>query len=101
MKVYISGKISGLSKEEYMKNFAEAEELLSQHHSVINPAKTNGTLPSDTTYEEYMDISMKLLSFCDAIFMLRNWKDSIGANAEHAYAKAHGYMIVYQEDKTG
>lgn len=98
MKVYISGKISGLSKEEYMKRFSEAETfLVSKGHSVINPAAVNERLPKDTTYEQYMDMSMTMLSFCQAVYMLNNWKDSQGAKMEHAYAGAHDYIICYED----
>lgn len=98
MKVYISGKITGLPKEEYMYNFNQAERFLKKRgYSVINPARVNGELPEDTTtYEEYMEVSLKLLSFCDAIFMLSDWTDSNGATIEWNYAMSHGIKAMYE-----
>ena len=97
MKVYISGKITGLSKNEYMDKFNAAELYLTKKgHSVINPARTNGTLPEDTTYDQYMEMSLKMLSFCDAIFMLDNWMDSNGAKKEFQMASANNYTVMFE-----
>ena len=97
-KVYISGKISGLSEKTYMAKFNAAEEYLkNKGHEVINPARTNGTLPKSTTYDQYMDVSMLLLSMCDTIFMLDNYETSNGAVKELQYAKSHGIQIIYEK----
>jgi len=98
MKVYISGKITGLYCWTYLKNFLVAEIYLrEQGYSAINPAEVNGRLPEDTTYEQYMQMSMLMLSFCDAIYMLENWKDSPGAIRELEEAKKRGLKIMYQD----
>lgn len=97
-RIYISGKITGLEKSEYMKKFAKAQlELISCGYSVINPAAVNSMLPEDTTYEEYMRMSMTMLEMCDGIYMLDNWKDSPGACREHAVAKLKGKKIIYED----
>lgn len=99
-KIYISGKITGLSRREYLSRFEYAEKYLkNKGYSVINPAKTNDTLPNDTTWDQYMDVSYCLLNMCDTIFMLTNWKDSEGANREYAFAKEHNYGILYESDE--
>lgn len=100
MRIYISGKISGLSKDEYETHFREAEKKLeTTGHSVINPAKVNGMLPDDTSYEEYMKMSMCMLSMCDAIYMLDNWRDSPGAKKELEAAMANGMPVLHEERK--
>ena len=98
MKVYISGKITGLPKEEYMYNFNQAERFLKKRgYSVINPARVNGELPENTTtYEEYMKVSLTLLSFCDVIYMQENWMESKGTMIEWEYAVLHGIMAMYE-----
>jgi len=99
MKVYISGKISGLTAEEYMMRFNNTEDyLIRLGYEVINPARTNSTLPASTNYEEFMKMSFLMLSMCDTIYMLNNWKDSPGALSEWEYARQHGITILYQED---
>ena len=60
-KVYISGPITGT--KDYMEKFAKAEEVLkSKGYSVINPAKVNAQLPEDTTYEQYMQMSITMMN---------------------------------------
>ena len=89
IKVYISGPIAGIP--DYLDRFASAEEELTEAGFVVmNPAKIQYEMPSDTTQTEYMSISMRLLEMCDAIFMLSGWEYSRGAMAEYHYAHSIG-----------
>ena len=93
MRVYISGPITGT--KDYMKRFAETEEKLKKDgYSVINPAKVNAMMPEDTTYEEYMTMSIIMLDMCGAIYMMAGWEKSCGANREYGYALANDYIIL-------
>ena len=65
-------------------------------YSVINPALTNSTLPKDTSYEEYMNMSKTMLRIADAIYMLDNWKDSPGAKQELEWAIKWGLSVLYE-----
>ena len=95
MKIYISGAIS--NTDGYMERFAKAEkELTEQGYSVVNPAKVNAQLPEDTTYEEYMKMRFCMLDMCDAIFMLKGWSKSCGANREYGYALAKDMIIMHE-----
>lgn len=98
-KIYISGKITGTT--DYMQIFNNAELYLMNHSGcdIINPALVNSMLPTNTTYREYMKMSLCMLSMCDAIYMLKGWKDSKGAILEHDYAKAHNYNIIYESEE--
>lgn len=91
IRVYISGPITGTT--DYMERFEAAEKRLNGEYSVINPAKVNSNMPEDTTHEEYMKMSICMLSMCDAIFMLNGWEDSIGACEENIYALKNGIRI--------
>ena len=98
MKVYISGAITGT--DDYMERFKAAEERLTREGmSVINPAHANSYMPEDTTYEEYMKVSFCLLEMCDAIYMLRGWEESRGANREYGYALAKDMIIMHEHMK--
>lgn len=95
MKVYISGAITGT--DDYMERFARAEaEMAERGFSVINPAKVNAQLPSDTDYEDYMRMSFCMLDMCDAIYMLNGWEKSCGANRGLGYATAKDKVIMHE-----
>ncbi|MGN0352409.1 MAG: DUF4406 domain-containing protein [Roseburia sp.] len=98
MRIYISGPITGT--DDYMERFAEAEEKLKKRgYSVINPAGVNFMMPKDTTYEEYMTMSLTMLGMCGAIYMLKGWEKSCGANREYGYALANDYIILKEEEE--
>lgn len=95
MRIYISGPITGT--DDYQKRFAKAEEYLRQQgYEVVNPARVNGQMP-ELTWDEYMNMSMTMLSLCDMIFMLRGWKESRGAKLEHDYASDRSIDTIYQK----
>ena len=98
MIIYISGKISNRPKEEYMKQFADAEKKLTeQGYTVINPAKVNAEMPESTSYQVYMNMSKTMLEASDIIYMLKGWNLSNGANTELQWALDRGMMIMFEE----
>lgn len=89
MKIYIAGKIT--DDPNYRAKFAKAEkQLANQGHSVMNPA----VLPDGFKYDEYFPICFAMISTCDAIFLMRDWKDSAGAIRERTYAELSGKRII-------
>jgi len=96
MKVFISGPMSG--KPNYNRAaFFKAEEELEKHgYSVWNPAWL--AYPSDTefTKDDMHIIDFAALRRCDAIYMLKGWKHSKGAQKECEYAIMRGLMIMYE-----
>jgi nucleoside 2-deoxyribosyltransferase len=93
-KVYIAGKITGLT--DFKEKFQAAEDWLKKRgHIVMNPA----ILPSGFEYEEYMAICFAMIDACDVVCMLINWADSPGATRERTYAIESGKLIAYQEWK--
>lgn len=97
-KVYISGKITGKSKNVYMKDFYDAQQKLEQQgYEVINPALVNSNLPETTTWEQYMEMSILMLNMCDSIFLLKDWQDSKGAKWEYEHALDKGKTVIFQK----
>lgn len=95
MRIYISGPITGT--DDYMERFAKAEEaLIARGHSVVNPAKVNANLPKDTTWQQYMTVSIAMLKTCEAIYMLKNWDKSKGAQRELDDAFIMGIKVVME-----
>ena len=95
-RIFISGGITNVP--DYMAEFKKAENELREigYKSIINPACINSHLPTNLSYDDYMAISIAELSVCEAIYMLRNWKESKGAVREHRYASMNGLEIIYQ-----
>ena len=94
MKIYISGKITGTT--DYIQRFERAEKTLSKY-IVINPAKVNAQLPIETTWKEYMQMSMAMLKMCNAIYMIEGWEDSKGVRLEYNYAVENNYKIIFEK----
>ena len=88
-KVFISGPMTGI--EDWNRPaFMEAEYLLRMEgHIVMNPA----VLPLGFTWKDYMEISLQMLSACDAVYMLEGWEDSAGARLERRYAIKRGMKV--------
>ena len=94
MKIYISGKITETT--DYIKRLKKEEKALS-NYIVINPAKVNEQLPIETTWKEYMQMSMTMLRMCNAVYMLKGWEDSKGARLEYNYAVENNYKIIFEK----
>lgn len=86
MKIYISGPMEGV--EDYLGNFREAEEnLLKLGHVVVNPARLDKVVKGyGIIREDYLELDLELLKWCDAIVMLDGWQQSRGCNREYGYA---------------
>jgi hypothetical protein len=104
MKVYISGKMTGLSEEKIWENFRKVETFLAKHacygnekiEAVMNPAVTYAMQKySAFSYEDWLHIDFAMLDACDCVALLPNWKDSMGAKREIAYAYKHGKEVCY------
>lgn len=93
MKIYLSGAITGTN--DYIQRFAKAELKLSEKGiTVVNPASVNAMLPNGTSHEEYMKMSLCMLSMCDGIYMLKGWRKSTGANREYGFALGRCMAII-------
>jgi len=91
--VYISGKITG--DPDFRKKFKERELMLKRcGYNPVNPTNYDEAIKRfyghEPTYEEYLEYDLKLLSMCDKINFLPNYKDSKGAMIEKEYAIKNG-----------
>ena len=93
MKVYLSGRMSGLPPETWRWRFAQWEVLLSQQgYEVVNPANTmiarHPWIYRLIGYRLTLWYDLLLLKRCTHIFMVCNdWKQSRGARLERMKAR--------------
>ena len=112
-KIYISGKMGEKTLSKATKEkFAQAEERMKNDGwSVFNPAGADfqEALNEHLAYlrsrrnlrneaGEVLVWDMGAIARCDAIYMLKDWRDSPGATAEYYFAKAIGIKILYEDE---
>ena len=90
-RVYISGPISGLPREQYMELFRIAEKMLRRRgYRVCNPTRVWACrwpwLYKVVGYRLTLLYDLWLLMQCDLIYKLPGWRDSKGANIESCTA---------------
>ena len=99
MKIYLSGKITGLDKEVYTRQFERAETFYkTSGFDVINPVKIGEEIlkqnPS-AKWEDFMQKDLEALRTCTHIVLLEGWEESKGAKMEKAEAEKMGLEIMY------
>lgn len=94
-KIYISGKITGLTPDEAKAKFAAAEkQLIEQGFEVVNPCSIEHN--HDNSWEAFMRNDIKAMMDCTHIYMLDNWNESPGAKIELNLAIRLNYKVTYQ-----
>ena len=92
MKIYISGKISGLPEKEYINNFDNARREVwgsiqeCYYKDIVNPIEIIPFL-FIRKWLFYMIADIWKLRKCTHIAMQKNWVDSKGAVIEYFFAK--------------
>lgn len=104
MKIFISGKITGEPIAECFEKFRQASDSWTRTRAAIIKKKVVAMNPLmlpgicfDIEHGEAMNICFDALAKCDAIFMLKDWKQSKGAQMEHEKAKSLGLEIHYEK----
>lgn len=87
--VYLAGKVSGLTPEEYRKKFNDCREWLES----ILPSYQQVICPTDICDDNWdwftcMEICMGALKQCDIVFFMSDWNQSKGAACEKYVAEA-------------
>jgi len=109
MKIYISGKITGLPIEEAKQNFKNCENWLREDgYDVANPMElpehaeilAMTDLSSEEQWCLHMKADIKAMMDCDAIFVMSNYKESKGAMIEYELAMKLGLHGMYQNEGT-
>ena len=97
MRIYISGKISGLPLDDVKVRFADAKAFLDEiGFEAVNPLEKG--LPDEATWEQHMVKDIELLLSCDSIYMMDNWTQSTGAGIEYDIAFRLGKDIWFESN---
>ena len=97
MKVYISGKITGVPVDIATAKFQQAEQqVMAYGYEPVNPMK-NG-IDASEPWEKHMAADVPMLLECEAIYLLTDWSDSKGARIEANIAQECGMEIMYQPE---
>ena len=90
-RVFISGKVNGLSYVVAQERFNEAARLFSEY-DVVNPTKLCNPRWS---WWRCMAVCLWHLVRCDTVAMLSNWRGSRGAKIEHFLALLLFKKVLY------
>ena len=102
---YISGPIAGT--EDYRRRFYTAESALYEMGRIpVNPLAAAGMYDwkcaedweayCENNRERILAGELLLLAKCDAIYMLRGWEGSRGANREYGFAVGIGLEVIHE-----
>ena len=109
-KIYVAGPMTGYEKFNFYEFDRVSSLLQAQGWNVINPANIDRANGFDPTIQgishdlDSRDLGMMLsrdiiaISTCDAIFLMKGWEDSKGANMEKLFANIIG-IDVYSFDE--
>lgn len=94
-KVYIAGKVTGLSRLEVVAKFTKAEsEWKQKGYEVINPIKI--VKSKKTEWEDAMKICIKEMMNCDTVYALKDWNKSRGAKVEIMLALSLNIKVSFE-----
>jgi hypothetical protein len=99
MRVYLSGKMTGLPDFNYPAFNEAAAKLRALGLEVCNPAENPA--PPCGTWTGYMRMALRQLVDCDCIVLLPGWSDSKGALIERRLAQALGMAVSHFFDVDG
>ena len=103
-RVYISGGMTGIPREQYIELFRRAEQSLRAqgYHKIVNPIRVWACrwpwLYKIVGYRLTLLYDLWLLMRCDQIYKLPGWRDSKGANIESCVAYHFKIWPVPQSD---
>ena len=100
--VYIAGPFRGPDAWTIENNIRRAEELALSVWRIgaaavcphANTRFFQGAAPDNV----WLDGDLSILAKCDAVLMTPDWRRSVGAQAEEAFARAHGIPVFYTLD---
>ena len=102
MKVaYVSGAYRSDCTNGVWENINKARtaavKLWNKGYAVICPHTNSIFMDGINTDTTFLEGDLEILKRCDVIYMLKGWRKSQGATAEHDLAKKLKKEIIYEE----
>ena len=98
-KVYVSGPITGREREAVLYAFNDVRCFLEiMGFEVVLPIENK--LPADASHERHMRCDFGLLLYCDYIYLMEGWMESMGCVAEMFVAKSAGIKVLHNEEES-
>lgn len=99
-RIYISGPISGLEREQYASRFMLSEKILREngYRNIVNPVRMWPArfpwLYKIMGYKLTLFIDLWILTCCHRIYKMPGWKQSRGAQIESCVAFHFGVYTI-------
>ena len=98
--IYISGSYRNQTEWGLIENIRHAEQeaikLWQEDWAVVCPHKNTAHFGGLCEDDTWLRGDLEILSRCDAIYLLKNWSRSEGAQKEYALARRLGLEIYYE-----
>ncbi len=95
--IYIAGKYRGSTPWEVEQNIRAAEEVAARVWAMgmvaLCPHANSRHMEGVATDEVFLAGTLELMRRCDAVLLVPNWRDSVGARAEVAEAERLGLPV--------
>lgn len=92
-QIYIAGPMSGWPGSNYPRFMDAEEHLRLLGYDVLNPARLGPDHPG-ASWEQYMRLTLRLVTRSDAICLLPDWEASRGARLEVHVAHGLGLKTI-------
>jgi len=96
--IYVAGKYRADSESGVFENIihsrAVAQRLWHEGWAVICPHMNSAFMGLNLIF---LDGDLEILKRCDAIYMLKDWEQSVGATKELEIAKKCGLKVYFEE----
>lgn len=99
--IYVAGPYRSQTKDGVKENIRRAQEaavgLWRQGWVVICPHANTAGIDYAVSEQTFLAGDLEILKRCDAIYLLRGWKNSKGAVVEYRLALTLNKQILYEE----
>ena len=104
MKIFVSGPMTEIENYNIPEFNRVARMLRNKGWEVINPVDIcnkytiDKVLNDKNVFEKMINEELELLKTCDAIYMMKGWEDSIGANREYILARKYYLKFIFEQN---